>query len=88
MEYPEHEKMMAVKQESNTIGNFLDWLYHEKKYSICYWEESEGNGVSYMPERYYSIRQSFNDLLADFFDIDLKKVEEEKDVMLDQIRSQ
>lgn len=37
-EYPEHEKMRAVMDDSRTIGAFLEWLQYSG-YTICVWED-------------------------------------------------
>lgn len=42
--------------------------------------------VFWRPEGYYPIRKSTEQLLAEFFDIDLHKIEAEKRAMLDTIR--
>jgi len=75
--YPECEKMSAVREESQAIGQFLDWLCGEKEYEICSYKD----GDILTP-----IRFSIENLLAEFFDIDLKKVEKEKHAMLVALR--
>ena len=71
MEYPECEKMQKVQNESQAIGQFLDWL-----------EEDKGVSVDYQS------KMTINELLADYFEIDLTKVEEEKRHMLATIRGE
>jgi len=66
-QYPECEKMAAVRDKSQECGMFLDWL-----------EENEYVEVE--------THKSREELLAEFYDIDLRKVEEERRVMLDAIR--
>lgn len=34
-DYPEHDKLMAVKDESQTIGEFLDWLPGGTDLRVC-----------------------------------------------------
>jgi hypothetical protein len=70
MNYPEHEKMRRARAQSQAIGEFLDWLI--------------GNGFTI--ERNEMSHNNFEALLAEFFDIDLKKVETEKRQMLELIR--
>jgi len=78
-EYPEHEKMKTVQENSQIIGEFLEWL-SSKNLSLCKWQD----GVT--GEGYYAYHFSIEELLAEFFNIDLKKVEEEKKSMLESIR--
>lgn len=39
-DYPEHDRMMAVKDQSETIGQFLDWLA-EQGIKLAVWEHSK-----------------------------------------------
>ena len=70
---PECDKMRAVKEKSQAIGEFLEWLHSEKDITLC---RLEGN------YDYRIINISTEKLLAEFFDIDLNKVEEEKRAIL------
>ena len=78
-EYPEHEKLSKIKNESQAIGEFVEWL--------------EGKGIELCaipPEfdhTYLPIHRSINDLLAEHFSIDLDKIEQEKRQMLEAIRA-
>ena len=78
MKYPEHEKQRAVKTRSQAIGDFLDWLTSEKEICLHKWSEYY--------KKYYPSCIKTEDLLAEFFDIDLKVVENEKLTMLEEIR--
>lgn len=72
--YPECAKMLAVQDKADVLSEFLDWL-ESADLTICtYWGE------------YVSTRRTKGQLLADFFGIDLNKVESEKLVMLADIR--
>lgn len=73
--YPECEKLAEIHDKSQVIGEFLDWLNSEGIY-LC--EE--------ISEKLFPIRDTIEFLLADFFGIDMKKVEEERQSMLDDIR--
>ena len=90
-EYPEHEKMREVVDRSQSIGEFLDWLRDEKGIALCKWQDtihhSEEMG-DYTPEGYYVVKDGPEKLLADFFDIDLDKIEKEKQAMLDALQKQ
>lgn len=74
--YPECKKMAAVKNESQAIGSFLDWLEGEDLF-ICNLEKEE----------YRPIHTTIEKLLAEYFEIDLDKVEEERRQILDELRS-
>lgn len=82
-EYPEHEKMRSVMDRSRTIGDFLDWLRDEKGVSLCKWQDTIRHGPDdYTPAGFYRINKRTENLLAEFFEIDLGKVEDEKRAML------
>jgi len=80
MIYSEHEKLHKVKDQSLAIGQFLEWLNQDKSYVICEWDE---NGYGYQP-----VRSRIESLLAEYFNIDLNKIEKEKREMLKKIREQ
>ena len=66
-ECPECDKLLAIKDKSQTIGFFLDWL--------------KGQGAYYFDET------SIEKILANYFNIDLEKVNEEQTAVLEYIRS-
>ena len=76
--YPEHEKMKACLDASHAQGEFVDWLINEKEIFLAQYVE----GVDELRH----CRTPLQQLLAEFHGIDLKKVEEEKCAMLDEIR--
>jgi hypothetical protein len=71
-EVPELTKMLAVKEQSQVIGEFIDWLNEEK-------------GI-YLKAKGYCPVFDFEGLLAEFFKIDLKKAEQEKQKILEGLR--
>lgn len=71
-EYPQHEKLATVKDLSQEIGVFLDWL-DEQDWHLGEWDE---NGFG--EQELFLIRLNSNQILARFFEIDLDKLEEEK----------
>ena len=79
MTYPEHEKLGKIKDQSQAIGEFLEWLRVEKEYRICIYDPADY-------DHYFPVFTSTNDLLAEYFDIDQNKLESEKREMLDFIR--
>jgi hypothetical protein len=78
--YPECEKMVAIKDKSQAIGEFLEWLQNIKEMTICQLIDGEDE-MEYSPT-YLNTEK----LLAEFFNIDLDKVEEEKRQMLKELR--
>ncbi len=78
MQYPECEKLKAVVQESQIIGEFLEGM-GEKGYVL-------GKRDTEWPYGLTSINIPTEKLLAEYFGIDLNKVESEKRQMLDQMR--
>ena len=112
--------MSAIKDRSQAIGEFLEWLEEEKGWEIaerhthtdyCYTMGLDpdefrktygpkGNGIAEPHEvskgRFgnsqcgisglWRVSFSANKLLAEFFDIDLNKIESEKRAMLNELR--
>ena len=78
-DYPEHDKLSAIKDQSQACGEFLEWL------------GSQGILLCSIPPDYdhtwLPIHRNVQDLLAEFFEIDLDKIEVEKRQMLDQLRA-
>ena len=81
-DHPEHEKLAAIKDKSQTIGEFLEWL-PTQGITLCtyYYGRKKGDDGGYCPAA-----ASTTALLAKFFDIDLDKLESEKQQMLDSLR--
>ena len=77
--YPECDKMLAVKDKSQVIGEFLEWLQCVKEIELCQLIDGEEE-MEYSP-----IYFSNEELLAEFFNIDLDKVEKEKLCILDEL---
>jgi hypothetical protein len=77
------DKMAEVKPRANVIGPFLEWL-QEQGYAICWWSESGG----YLTPAWTPIRQNIEQLLADYFGIDLEQVEAEKRAVLAALRQE
>jgi len=78
-DYPEHEKLKAVKDRSQAIGEFIEWL-GDNDMAVCEW--TEGNFDNWHPTG-----QPINKLLARFFEIDLNRLEDEKLAMLAEQRA-
>ncbi len=72
--YPECEKLGAVAQQSQIIEEFFEWLSETK--GLVLWGDAEISGRGYTTES----------LLAEFFDIDMEKVEAERQRLRANIR--
>lgn len=81
-DYPEHEKLKKVKHTSQAIGEFLEWL-STQGLTVC---ETYRNPDSLRDGEYFPATSSTNALLARFFEIDLEKIEKEKQAMLEEMR--
>jgi hypothetical protein len=82
-QYPEHEKLKAVQKESQAIGEFLEWLCGEKAVELAVWREGEERGDD---ELLRPINMNKEKILANYFKIDLVKLEFEKRKMLEELR--
>lgn len=75
--WPECEKLAEAREESERIGAFLDWL-DSQGIRLMRWQNDDGwSGSGHVQDR-----RSVEQLLADYFKIDLKKVEEERRAIL------
>jgi hypothetical protein len=77
MKTPELEKMKAVQPKSQVIGEFLEWLTGEKEITLAKWSDHD----TLMP-----VHEHTEKLLAEFFGINLVKVEREKRMILEDLR--
>ena len=77
-EYPEHVKMMKISDESQAIGQFIDWLEDEEDLYLM--RRDEFGDYAYRTE-------GIEQLLAKYFGIDLSKIEAEKRDMLQSMRA-
>ena len=94
IDYPEHAKLKAVQDRSQAIGEFLDWLSVEKQTELAFRHEHDKgcrNGLGFNECGYRNgdfVRVgSTKKLIAEFFEIDEKKLENEKLVMLVRLRA-
>lgn len=84
--YPEHEKLSAVSKESQAQGEFLEWLRNEKKIHFYVWVPrddllfDDGQMVPALGLR-------TEELLAEFHEINLEVIEDEKLAMLEEMRA-
>jgi len=76
-DYPEHEKLRAVREQAQSIGEFLEWAHAERGWQLAsYHEIGELAPVGESRER----------MFAAYFEIDLVKLEAEKCAMLEKVR--
>ena len=78
-QYPECEKLGAVRDKSQLIGEFLDWL---SDYEIVLARYNPNSRLDQLMEH----SESTESLLAKFFDIDMGEVERERQQMIDDLR--
>lgn len=79
-EYPQHEKLKELGDAVHTLGNFLEWLDEQRLYICAADEDHDGDQVlepTYLPK---------STIVARFFKIDEKALEEEKRTMLEALR--
>ena len=95
VEYPECEKMKAAQPKSQVIGEFLEWLsergivlakLHEHT-DGCLDEDGRHNECGCSEEMFYPIHKPTEKVLAEYYNIDLAKVEIEKREMLRKMRT-
>lgn len=78
--YPMCEKLSSVREESQKIGEFLDWLSErEPRIVLCVSEWHCGRQLN----DYYPAGISINKLLMEYFEIDENKLEAERRSILD-----
>lgn len=77
--YEEHEKMKLIKNESQILGEFLSWLKDEREPNIILCEYDTYDQCS-------ECRKNIEQILAEYFKIDLNKIEKEKQQMIEGLR--
>ncbi len=80
-EFPEHVKQAKVLDQSQAIGEFLEWL-DESGVVLCHIDTDKAF------DEFTPIRTPRIKLLARYFEIDLEKIEAEKRQMLDELRGE
>lgn len=88
MKYPECEKLKEVSEDSNKIGAFLDWLMYDKGIVLSKEYEGECEHCERSIDQLFPIDVNIEQLLADYFEIDLYKVEEERRKMLEILKKE
>ena len=91
-ETPELDKMAQFTDRSQAVGEFLDWLLGERDIVFAKWpkereEEEEDDFADDWPkDRLIPECVNLNMLLAEYFDVDLVKVENERRAILAYLR--
>lgn len=81
LKLPEHEKLKAIQPKSQAIGEFLEWA-GEQGMALASYGDERGDR-----ETLFHVSRSKENLLAEFFEIDLKKLEAEKEAILAEQRT-
>ncbi len=69
--FPQLAKMQAVQEQSQSIGEFIDWLW-QNGMAICTTEEGLRG------DRFYPVMTPIEELLARYFEVDLQAAEKER----------
>ena len=81
---PELDKIREIRDKSQSIGEFLDWLLGEKGYHIAEYKKFD----EFDEEQLVTIYLDREKILAEFYGIDLNKAEEERVKVLNSIRQE
>ena len=77
--YPEHEKLHKIKNESQAQGEFVEWL-QSKGVNLMIWDHDDNH--------WYHDHRPIQSWLAEYHEIDLKVLKDEKRAMLAQLRGE
>ena len=94
MKTTELDKMKKVSEESQSIGNFLDWCF-QKGWFFCKvhehvegcYDKKERKSCGYTTDRPEQVFVNIEKLLAEYYDIDLDKCEKERIKILEEIKN-
>lgn len=79
---PALDRMVAVRDRSQVCGEFLEWL--QGRYTLC----RLPTPIRLRKNRYYRpARINIEELLADFFGVDLDEIEKERRMLLEVLRA-
>lgn len=85
--YPVCDKVAANKEKTQLIGEFLEWLQNVRHITLCETHIDEGRTMDLEPIKHLvPIRLTIEDLLAEFFKIDQKEWEREKQSILAELK--
>lgn len=77
--YPEHDKMSTAQPAAQVIGDFLEWLTGERGLELS---KLDGRRIR------VQVSTDIETLLYEYFEIDRKKIDAEKEQMLEVARAQ
>lgn len=81
--HPEHDKQSKVKDKSQIIGEFVEWLATQ---NLCICDIIETQNPDVEDDYFSPITKTTLRLLAEYFNIDLEKIEKEKQKVLIELR--
>ena len=81
LELPEHDKLKALNGANQTVGEFLEWL-EMHGYAIC---RDRNEHRPDLDCKYWPTHKRRDQLIADFFEIDSDKLEQEKRAILEAL---
>jgi hypothetical protein len=85
--YPEHDKLAEIDSaQKQTVQDFIDWLCDKSNLVICDFDENSFDGYYEYDGVYPQTRLSREQIMAEYFGIDLQKLSSEKDRILDDWR--
>ena len=80
--YSEHEKLKKVSEKSQAIGDFVNWLSLKKEIMFAKYHKTEKGTYENFPK---PVCVNIEKYLAEFFEINLDKLEEEKRKILEEM---
>lgn len=69
-----------TESDTQRVGDFLDWLLNVERYTIC--------TINLATDEYEPVHFTVQEWLAERHDIDLRKVEAERETLLQFVRLQ
>jgi hypothetical protein len=92
VETPELDKQLEIIRsgKAEVVQQFIDWLLDDQPYVLASWgRDTEGFDKSDLsPDHLYPQYPMRLELMADFFGIDLVKIEQERRALLEAIREE
>ncbi len=79
----DYQLLIIESGQSELLGKFYDWLI-EEGYVFAKWSPSENK---YGDTELFPVSINPNQLFAEFFKIDLNKIEEERRAILEELRN-
>lgn len=78
-DYPQSEKLSIIQDRREAIAQFVDWAFEEHDMELAL---REGD------DRLYPISGRLDDLILEFFGVDLAELEKERRAMLADLRGE